>query len=290
MPTVNKTTKTGTKKVSIKDIASRIQSLGTAIPSRKLKANIYGMSGTGKTTFWASAPKKILALMVSGGNPSGELLSLDTPEYHDSVDVLKLESSMEIPAIAQMLRDNPDAYETVVLDHATALQELVLAELLKLSEIPVQLSWGIATQKQWGQIGIQVKEHLRHLISLNMNVFIIAQEREFSSDADETDEDFKVAPYVASALSPATVGWLNYSVDYILNTYIRPKTKSVTTKIAGKSITKQVRVKGQVEYCMRTAPHPMYATKFRVPKGHPLPNDIIDPTYEKLMAIIEAAE
>jgi hypothetical protein len=51
--------------------------------------------------------------------------------------------------------------------------------------------------------------------------------------------------------------------------------------------TTQIRVKTrEVEYCLRTGPHPVYCTKFRLPKGNPLPESIVDPDYDKIMTII----
>lgn len=290
MAKVNQQTNRPTKKAKtkVKGILDRIASLQDVMPTDGVKINIYGQSGTGKTTFWATFPKKILALVCSGGNRSGEMLSLNTPEYHKSIDVLYIDSSMDLIDIVEEIKANPKLYSTIVLDHASGLQDLVLRELLNLGEVPAQKSWGLASQQQWGQVAMQTKEHLRSLLSLPQNVIIVAQERDFGTQ-EATDDDLGIAPFIASGLSPSVVKWLNPAVDYILNTYKRGATKEVTIKVAGKPKKKTVPIKGKVEYVLRTLPHPIYATKFRMPKEKTgLLQDIVDPNYEKLMQLISS--
>jgi hypothetical protein len=110
-------------------------------------------------------------------------------------------------------------------------------------------------------------------------VVLVAQEREFNVDSDSD----LVMPYVASAMTPSCVGWLNPAVDYIAQTRIRPK-------MVEKQITKGVKkwvATDEAEYTLRTGPSNVYTTKFRVPKGTKLPKEIIDPTYDKIMEIIK---
>lgn len=248
--------------------------------SAGLKVNLYGKSGTGKTTFWSSFPGPILCLLCSGSDKPGELRSIDAATRR-KIHPVVLGSSSEVQDLVEHQRGGA-GYATVVLDHASGLQDLVLKEVLGLKEIPAQLSWGLATQQQYGQVALQMKERLRALLNLDCNVVIVAQERDFDNDGNSD----VIMPYVASALSPSVVGWLNPACDYICQTFIRSKTRVVTSKIGTKELhTKEV-IKGQVEYCLRTSPDPVYTTKFRVPKGFTLPDVIVDPTYEQLIAII----
>jgi hypothetical protein len=245
-----------------------------------IKINLYGRSGTGKTTLWATFPGPILALICSGGRKPGELRSIDTPEYRKKITPVIVRASTDI---AKILNDGVDEYKTLVLDHGSGLQDLVLKEILGLDELPPQLSWGLATQQDYGQCSLQMKEILRALLSQSQNVVIVAQERDFNTDGGS---DSLVLPYVASALSPSVVGWLNPAVDYIGQTFIRPRMVKEDIKIGGKK--KSVTRKGKgVEYCLRTAPDSVYTTKFRLPKGRNLPDVIVDPSYAKLEALIK---
>lgn len=244
-----------------------------------IKLSVYGRSGTGKTTLWSSFPKPILAVIFSGGLNSGELRSIPAAD-RDSVFSIEPESLEEVGALITELEAN-NPYATIVLDHATGLQDISLRKIIGVEKLPVQKGWGLATQQQWGQCALQCKEVLRSLLNFSCNVIIVAQERNFN---DESNSDI-IMPVVGSALSPSVAGWLNAAVDYIGNTFIREKMEQVETVIGGKKITTQ-KPTGKVEYCLRTAPNSVYTTKFRVPKGQELPDVIIDPDYDKIMAVI----
>lgn len=113
------------------------------------------------------------------------------------------------------------------------------------------------------------------------NVVIIAQEREFNVESDSE----LIAPSVGAALTPSLTGWLNPAVDYICQTYIRPKMVDVKTKVGDKVVVNRQRGKG-VEYCLRVEPHDLYTTKFRLPRGKIMPECIVDPSYDKIMELI----
>lgn len=247
-----------------------------------LKVNLYGRSGTGKTTFWATFPGPTLAILCSGSTKPGELKSINTPANRKKIHPVACESVSDFDELIRY-QEEENKYNTVVLDHATGLQDLTLVDILDLKEIPEQLSWGTATQQQWGQIGIQMKHRLRMILSLSCNVVIVAQEREFNIDT----ENSLISPYVASALTPSVVGWLLPACDYVVQTFIRKETKTKKMKIASKTVQKNIDT-GNVEYCLRTAPDPVYSTKFRVPKGANLPDCIVDPDYNKLKTLIDS--
>ena len=267
--------------------ANPVRSLSPRIKERQsawdlsdsIRMLLYGRSGTGKTTLWATFPKPILALICSGGNRPGELKSIDTPENRKMITARIIADTNEM---REELGSGED-WGTVVLDHASGLQDLVLKEILGLSgNLPAQKSWGLATQQQYGQCSLQCKELFRSVLGLPCNVVIIAQERSFG-DGEASDS---VSPTVGAALTPSVTGWLNSACDYVVQSYIRPKTTIVTSKIGGKDIKREQRAKG-VEYCLRTEPHDVYQTKFRMPKGQPLPECITDPTYDKIKALID---
>lgn len=278
MPAVKRVKKKTRRKTS--SVVDRIAPIGFD-ETDGIKLNLYGRSGTGKTTFWATFPKPILAIICSGGKKPGELRSINTPEYRKTIKGVTLFSSGEIEELVDKQQAEA-GFATVVLDHASGLQDMVLKEILGLEKIPEQLSWGLATQQQYGQCALQMKTRLRSLLDLPCNVVIVAQEREFNIDA----ESDLLMPFVGSALTPSVTGWLNSVSDYICQTFIRQKTKIKTVKIGKKSVEKKVPRKG-VEYCLRTAPHDVYTVTFRVPKGTPLPEVIVDPDYNKLYNIIQ---
>lgn len=250
-----------------------------------MRVLLYGASGTGKTTLWATFPGPILCMLCSGGDKPGELRSIDTPEYREKVTPVVVGSS----DLSSMLVGAGMEFKTVVLDHASGFADLVLSEIIG-KPVPAQKGWGLASQQQYGQLSLVCKEAFRRLLGLPCNVVIVAQERTFGGKDDGGDPEL-MRPTVGAALTPSLTGWLNPACDYVLQTYKRPvMTRKETVAVRGQPpIVTYERGKG-VEYCLRTEPHDLYMTKFRVPKGHPLPECVVDPSWEKIQAIIKGEE
>lgn len=265
-----------------KGIQAKIKPLGSS--DSGLKILLYGQSKSGKTTLWETFPRKILAIICSGGNEPGELKSIDTPENRKSIDTLELDDSNDLTQIVEFLSNGEHDYETIVLDHVTGLQDLILKEVLGLDKIPVVKNWGIATQQEYGTTAIKCKTYLRELLGLPINVVIIGQEREFEKSKDSE----LLMPTVGVALMPSLTGWLNSACDYICQTFKGPKYVDKTIELNGKKQTKQIKTKG-VEYNLRIGPHEIYTTGFRIPKskGIDLPETITDPSYDKIMELIK---
>jgi hypothetical protein len=251
-----------------------------------IHALVYGQSGSGKTTLAATFPAPILWLVCSGGNRPGELKSIDTAANRKRITPRIVST---VIGFAELIAD-AGSHATVVLDHASGLSDLILREILGLEKLPEQKGWGMATQQQYGQLGLQCKEAFRSLLNLPQNVVILAQERTFGGRDDGMDPDI-VHPTVGAALTPSVTGWLNPACDYIMQTFKKPKYKEVTAP-GGKG-TMMLKDRG-VEYCLRVGPHELFQTKFRRPwDGTPLPESIVldDPgkSYEKIVSLIEGA-
>lgn len=269
-------------------ILSRVTPIGFD-PNDGVRLLIYGQSGTGKTTVASTFPGPILWLISSGGDKPGELRSVDTPENRKRISKFILQSTNDFKELIGELKaidaQGEKPYTTVVLDHASGFQDLVLKEVLGLSQLPAQKTWGMATQQNWGQVGVQCKELFRLFLSLGSNTVIIAQERVFNG-SDEGDSSGVVRPTVGPNLSPSIAGWLTPSCDYIIQAHKRPRI--ITTQVdgpGGKKMTQTVKGKGVI-YAARTGPDETYITKFRIPKGTKLPEYIEDPDYDQIIALI----
>lgn len=245
-----------------------------------LRILIYGQSGSGKTTIASTFPGPIQWLICSGGNKPGELRSIDTPENRKKITPRIIRSSDDF-----MRYVSEGTFATRVLDHVSGFQDLILKEVLGLQEIPVQKSWGLAKQQEYGVVAMRVKEYLLRLLNLDCNAVIIGQERT-TGGKEELGEDSPIKPVVGCAVIPSLAGWLNPACDYVVQAYKRPKMGEIEVKVAGKTIKQQVRQKG-IEYCLRTEPSETYITKFRIPLGRALPDAIVNPTYDKLIKVIK---
>lgn len=262
-------------------ILSRVQALDD-LEEAGLHINLYGDSGTGKTTLWATFPRPILALIASGSERPGECLSVKVPGGSSGIDQLVLASVSDIDEVSKILHA-PNKYKTVVLDHITGFQDMVLREVLDVDDVPIQKDWGVATQQQWGQTSGLVKECLSRLLGLKQNVVLVAQKRVYTL-GEEADAASEIGPYVASSCTPSVVSYLNSSVNYICQTFIRRKVVLKKYKSGGKVKTKEVET-DEFEYCLRVSPHDTYASKFRSPRRD-RPKILVDPTYDSIMELI----
>lgn len=243
---------------------------------------IYGNSGSGKTVLASTFPEPLLWLICSGGNRPGELKSINTPENRGRITPKIVKTVAELPELIELGK----SFATTVLDHASGLSDLLFKEILGLEQLPAQLGWGLATQQQYGQLALQAKEAFRALLSLQGNVVIIAQERVFGEEgASEI-----IKPTVGAALTPSVTGWLNCACDFVVQTFRKAKYCTETRELAGQKVQTEVRLPG-VDYCLRTGPHDTFMTKFRRPMSYrELPEWIVNPTYQKLLSLIEGKE
>lgn len=238
----------------------------------RIKMLLYGRSGTGKTTLFSTFPKPMLIVGIEEGcNSVHNVKGLDFVLIRNTNEILEL------------VANDLSRYKSFAVDTASSLQDLVLKEILGLDQLPTQRSWGMASQQQWGQCALKTKEYMRWILSLNGNVVIAAQERNFKSDESDNEMDI---PSVGSALSPSVAGWLNPACDYIGQTLIKDEIKKVRVKVGLKIIEREQRT-GKKEYCLRVGPSGLYTTKFRLPRTVSLPEFIVDPTYEKIVELIK---
>ena len=252
--------------------------------NKSLSVLVYGQSGSGKTTFSSTFPGPILWLVCSGGSEPGELKSINTPAMKRKITPVVLRKAQDFLAVMDSGICND--FETVILDHGTGLQDFFLMKVMGLEDAPIQNTFGMAQRNDWMQIGIEMKEALRFFLSLSCNRVVVAQEREYNKEKESEDDLTK--PYVSGSFQPAVIGWLSPACDYLCQTIIRPRTKEVVIEVGGKKIKSTQPVKG-IDYCLRVIPDGTHQIKFRNPNhfNDDSPEFMVNPTYEKVQAIVE---
>ncbi len=284
MPTITKTkqmpltSKNGLTPSKTDSILDRLES-GWDV-NDTIKMLLYGLSGSGKTVMWSTFPGPILSIICSGGRKPGEMKSINTPELRSKITPAIITSIAD----CKELIDLAPKYTTVVLDHASGLEDLALMEAMGVTELPAGKSFGMAKREHYGQASMQCKEILRALLSLDCHVVIVAQERAFTPNEDEPSEIIQTT--VGASITPGLRRWLTPAADNVCQMFKRAKMETTTTKIAGKDIATTKRGKG-VEYCLRTEPHEVYDSKIRTAHPDKLPDCITNPSFAKLMKVMK---
>lgn len=228
----------------------------------------YGRSGTGKTTLGGTFPKPIL--LVDMGEKG-----TDSVADVDGLKVLRITDWDELVEIYESLRDTNHGYKSVIIDALPGVQRAAISEAKRImrkkeSDQSSQRDMGEATR-----LMNVVLHDYRDLKELGINVAFNAHDRIRENDSDSDDA---IAPEVGPNIMPGISKALMGAVDVIGVTFIRVQKEK---KKLG------VDTKRQVDYCLRVGPHEVYNTKIRVPKGKPIPELIVDPTYAKIKSVVK---
>ncbi len=258
-----------------------------------LKVSLYGQPKTGKTRLMCSFPKPLMILGSEDGTASVQT-SKDTrfvrvigntiavPKDDQGEEIKNFVRLNELGEFIKQLRESK--YATIGVDTASILADIVLADILGIDEVPAQKSWGFASREQYGAQGLQVRTIFSDVLATGKNIVITAHEKNFNAEAGGGE---MMAPTIGSSLSEKLCGWLNGAVDYVCQTFKRAETKETEEEITeGNKIIMRTPT-GKAEYCLRVGPHPVYMTGFRLPDGYELPDVVVNPTYEKILGIIQ---
>lgn len=240
---------------------------------------LYGRSGTGKTTLACTFPKPVLLVDINDEGTDSV-----TNYSDDDLQVWDIDNPQEIDDVYWWLKEHSKRFKTVIIDTITMLQtkkvEEVSGTLLAKGD-KFAGDWGTMTKQDWGQVASWLKTRITRFRNLPMNVIFVAQERTFNVDTDDEGAVGLIDPEVGPSLSPSVKNHLNAAVGLLGNTYIRRRI--IEKKDAAGKSTKQKKF----DYCFGIGPSDIYARKVRKPKRIDLPEVIVDPDYEDLIAIIQ---
>lgn len=252
-----------------------------AVSVDRQKWALYGVPKTGKTRFACSFKKPLLLIGAEDGTAS--------VAGTKGVDFVQLTKTEELDELVREVR-NGGRWATVVLDTASKLRDMRIAEILGLEAAPTQKSFGFARRDQWMQCAQNLKDSLRPLLdaprSMNVNVIIISQEANLVFDESGGGGGDLIRPSVGSALGKSLCDWLHAECDYIGQMIVREQTAEQRMEVNGQEVKTVVRT-GKKEHCLRVMPDGVYQAGFRLPEGRVLSQEfIVNPTYEKVCALI----
>lgn len=227
----------------------------------------WGRPGTGKTTFGATFPGPILLLDIREKGT-------DSVSNVKGLKVGQITEWSEFESVYWYLNKGDHGFKTVIVDQVSQLQDLATSQAKKDAGKDEDADM---SQRLFGQTASLMKTWLLNYRDLNeqgIHVVFLAHDR--VSKGDETaGGDDQLEPEVGPRVMPSVASFLNGLVKIIGNTYIRENFAIVNKR--------KVR---SVEYGMRIGPHAYYTTKVRSPVGIVSPDSIVDPTFEKLLAIM----
>jgi hypothetical protein len=166
---------------------------------RRLKALFWGASGTGKTTLSLRFPGVVVVDMEGGTEHYGDAFKFE---------VLKATTADDVMRAVDWLLTHPHPYRTLVIDPITLYWDAVLR---KWTEILMRRNRGskghngeyyVMQPKDWMHPKSELKDFIRKLIQLDMNVIVTARQKTQYSDAGfmrvvgETFDAEKTLPYV----------------------------------------------------------------------------------------------
>lgn len=260
---VKKKKKSLTKKPSISDRIVDVLDIDT-----EFIMTLFGRPGSGKTTTASTMPKP--QLIIDAKDHGTESAKGSTKGKRGEIEVLSILQFDDIFEIYDYIVENPDKYKSVIIDHMTALQEIGLGKV-KEDEGKDQVS-----QRMYGIVAGYLKEVIslyKELAAMGIKVCFLAQDRMEGGEGEGEDQ---LTPEVGPGLMPSVSRILCAASRVVGHTYMQEK----VTK------TKDMKVRRDIEYRLRLGPNPYYITKVTKSKDLPCPAYIVDPSYDKVMDII----
>lgn len=223
---------------------------------------LYGKSNTGKTLVSSTFPKPLLYVRI-GDDGLGTIARMP-----GDIRAISIKSVDELNSIFEEL-ESDTTYKTVVFDTFS----LLVSEWT--SEKVIQKNKRM-TQQLWGDLKVDQEEAVKKAQRLSMSRIVVLTCHE-SKDTIEGMED-EIAPEVRPSVSKGARTYLEGMANFGIH----------TTKII-KEITKNGVSKEVVKYAADVGPNPYYWTKLQIDPSIKVPERIINPTYDKIMAIVNAS-
>jgi hypothetical protein len=287
-PTVNKQRATTgpapTRGTTTKgSILSRAVDVGS-LQAGPIKFAVYGQNRVGKTTLACTFPKPLLIVSVEPDRTGGA----DSVKGVKGVSLVQPATTHEYVQLVQELAAGGHGYETVVLDSATSLQDMIGRDILGVDDLPTVIKFGQYDRSFYMSRSEKTRDALRPLLNLDCNVVVTAKEKDHNPPKDERPKLIKglqVESFFSFELGSATAGWLADSCGCIGRLYLARETKTKTVTVNGKTVEREEETGRSVRRLL-TQLHVNFAAGFRAADPSKVPEHIDNPTYDAIRAVM----
>ena len=230
------------------------------LPEGKLVVT-YGRSGSGKTWFGGTFPKPLLLLKV-GDDGGNTIKKVDDVYVKDITTIGQLKDTLK-----SLLKD--EEFVTVFVDTFSLLvnewkNENIISKKKKM------------TQQAWGDLATDTEECVRLAHKLSKKKWVVLSCHEVTDTVEGMEDE--LLPDVRCSVSKGVRSYLEGMANYGLH----------MVKIQKEVENKKGETELKVRYAADIGPNPYYWTKIQADPSIKVPKRIINPTFDKLMSIVNA--
>lgn len=230
------------------------------LPEGKLVVT-YGRSGSGKTWFGGTFPKPLLLLKV-GDDGGNTIKKVDDVYVKDITTIGQLKDTLK-----SLLKD--DEFATIFVDTFSLLvnewkNENIISKKKKM------------TQQAWGDLATDTEECVRLAHRLSKKKWVVLSCHEVTDTVEGMEDE--LLPDVRCSVSKGVRSYLEGMANYGLH----------MVKIQKEVENKKGETELRVKYAADIGPNPYYWTKIQADPSIKVPKRMINPTFDKLMSIVNA--
>jgi hypothetical protein len=250
---------------------------------------LYGRNRIGKTTLACTFPKPLLLVSIEPTRTGGARSVKKVP----GVKYLRLETVSRFVELSAELMDDA-SFKTVVIDSATSLEAVVLAEICGWEKTAELIAVGHTrpgakvTSDQYVERSERMRKIVRPYLDFPRHLVVTANEKDHNPPEGRKSalsRGLQTESFFAAALGAGTTLWLQDGCDHIGQLYMDKEVRVRENKVGSETILTEEET-GRLVRRLRTSYHPNYAAGFRSENPECVPEYIDDPTYEKIAAVV----
>lgn len=224
---------------------------------------VYGQSNTGKTVLSSTFPKPMLYLSIGdeGSNPISDV---------EGIEFIKIETAIELKNVFNELLSTKTNYKTIVVDTFSLYVNVWTHDYIISKNKRM-------TQQDWGNLKTDTEEIIRlaHRLAADKWVVLTCHEIADAFEGLEGEITPDIRPNISKGARTYLEGMSNIGIH--------------TVRLS-KTVEKDGKEKTLVKYAAHLGPNEYYWTKVQATPGINIPATIINPSYNKLMEILNGGK